>query len=122
MSWEGRVIGATAQGTAIGTGYANTLAIVGQADGGATAGKAGTISRAYSGSNALTDWFLPSKDELNELYLQRAIVGGFFNNAYWSSSESGASIAWSQLFFATGIQSSSDKSDATLDVRPVRAF
>ena len=124
-AWSGNTsvaIGATAQGTAIGTGYANTLAIVGQADGGATAGKAGTISRAYSGSNALTDWFLPSKDELNELYLQRAIVGGFFNNAYWSSSESGASIAWSQLFFATGIQSSSDKSDATLDVRPVRAF
>ena len=48
-AWSGNtntLIGASAQGTAIGSGYANTLAIVGQSSGGNTAGKAGTATRA----------------------------------------------------------------------------
>ena len=32
------------------------------------------------------DWFLPSQDELNNLYLNRATIGGFTTNTYWSSS------------------------------------
>lgn len=34
------------------------------------------------------DWFLPSKDELNKLYLNKAAIGGFVNYVYWSSSGS----------------------------------
>ena len=36
--------------------------------------------------NGYDDWFLPSKNELNLLYLQRNLVGGFGNGEYWSSS------------------------------------
>jgi hypothetical protein len=72
--------------TAIGTGYSNTEAIVGQASGGNTAERAGTISRAYGGPNNLTDWFLPSTDELYQLSLQKGVVGGFGDFDYWSSS------------------------------------
>ncbi|MEY3756640.1 MAG: hypothetical protein RL356_912, partial [Actinomycetota bacterium] len=54
----------TATATAIGWGYRNTLAMVLQD---ATANKAGTISRAYRGPNNLSDWYLPSKDELNQM-------------------------------------------------------
>ena len=33
------------------------------------------------------DWYLPSKVELNLLYNQKNVVGGFANNFYWSSTE-----------------------------------
>jgi len=33
-----------------------------------------------------TDWFLPSKEELNRLFIQRNVVGGFASVDYWSSS------------------------------------
>jgi Putative Ig domain/Protein of unknown function (DUF1566) len=121
--WSGNKtvqIGDTAAGTAIGTGYANTLAIVGQAAGGNTANRAATTARAYGGPNNLSDWFLPSKDELNRLYLERATVGDFVASFYWSSSETSANSAWFQHFYSGG-QSASPKS-LTYYVRPVRAF
>jgi hypothetical protein len=122
--WSGNnsvEIGVTAQGTAIGTGYANTLAIVGQSGGGNTAARAGTISRAYGGPNNLTDWFLPSKDELNQLYLARTTVGGFVAGIYWSSSEYNAGYAWTQSFDA-GTQAFDAAKSIANYVRPVRAF
>jgi hypothetical protein len=122
-AWSGNTtgpIGATAQGTAIGTGYANTLAIVGQVSGGSTADRAATTARAYGGPNNLSDWFLPSKDELNQLYSQRATVGGFVANYYWSSSEYDAETAWVQVFNDGGLGNAYKAS--TRYVRPVRAF
>jgi hypothetical protein len=124
-AWSGNTsveIGTTARGTAIGTGYANTLAIVGQAPGGNTADRAATKAHAYRGPNNLTDWYLPSKDELNQLYVARTTVGGFEAlGTYWSSSEDSATNALSQ-YFGNGIQDSNTKGSPTVYVRPVRAF
>jgi hypothetical protein len=45
-----------------------------------------------------SDWHLPSKDELNVLYLNRKKIGGFSDNYYWSSTEDDANNAWGQHF------------------------
>jgi hypothetical protein len=122
-AWSGNMtvlIGATAQGTVIGTGLKNTEAMVTQSDGGNTASRAGTITRAYRGPNNLTDWYLPSKDELAELYAKRDTFGGFSSGRFWSSSEFAAHTARNQNI-NIGNQFDSAKNN-TYYVRPVRAF
>ena len=118
--WSGNgvdLIGSTAQGVAVGIGYKNTEAIVTRSS---TANRAVTIARAYRGPNNLSDWYLPSKNELNELYLERVRVGGFSGDYYWSSSEFDVDDAWYQHFYS-GNQYDSTKY-FTGYVRPVRAF
>ena len=70
--------------------------------------------------NGYNDWFLPAKDQLNYLYQQRALVGGFTNSYYWSSSEYNAYDAWKQ-YFTNGNQFNNDK-NFTFYVRCVRSF
>ena len=86
----GTTIGGT--GTAIGTGAANTAAIV------AGCGEAGIAARLCNDLvlNNHDDWFLPSKYELNLMYqnLELAGIGGFAADYYWSSSESSSPYAW----------------------------
>jgi len=48
-----------------------------------------------------TDWFMPSKDELDAMYdnLKSAgDVGGFGTGVYWSSSETSTTQGWAQSF------------------------
>ena len=116
-AWSGNTdtsIGTTS--TAIGSGYMNTLAMISQNSAGA---KAGTIAHGFNGGG-LTDWYLPSKDELNEMYNQKTTGGGFVDAYYWSSSENGAGFAWYQIF-TIGVQDSGLKTTAYY-VRPIRAF
>ena len=108
-----------ANGTTIGTGYKNSLAIVAQA-GNVEASSAAVAARNYAGPNSLSDWYLPSKDELNQLFLQKTTVGGFVDSYYWSSSEFAAFNAWLR-YFLNGYQNFPNKS-LTYYVRPVRAF
>ena len=76
-------------------------------------------ARGYTGGG-LSDWRLPTKDELNSLYFSRRLVGGFLTSSYWTSSEVDCNCAWVQ-FFGTGTRILSLKNLETL-VRPVRAF
>jgi hypothetical protein len=78
------------------------------------------------------DWFLPSKDELNAMYLNKAAInataianGGsaFADNFYWSSTEQGSSqgyTAWAQ-YFISDYQTEIGKT-ASYPVRAVRSF
>jgi len=106
--------GATA--TALGTGNANTNTIVAIQGTGSYAAQlcADLVLGGYS------DWYLPSKDELNKLYLNKAAVGDFVSIFYWSSSEYGNSGAWIQSFY-DGSQNDGGK-HSTCYVRAVRAF
>jgi len=65
-------------------------------------------------------WHLPSKTELQYLFEQKTVVGGFANNIYWSSTEYGSTSAWFQ-YFVNGDQNYFSK-DYALPVRAVRAF
>jgi len=67
------------------------------------------------------DWYLPSKVELNLLYQQKDVVGGFAYRNYWSSKEIDSNGAWYQ-HFGDGFQSAIFKDAALLRVRAVRAF
>jgi Protein of unknown function (DUF1566) len=111
---EGTPIGTT--GTAIGTGQANTTAIMNLCS---DPSIAAWTCHNYNGGS-YTDWFLPSKDELNQMYLQKVAIGGFADFGYWSSSESSADNAWGQGL-GTGPQFEAPKS-STFKVRAVRAF
>ena len=108
-----------ADGTAIGTGNQNTIDIMA---GCATAGIAARLCGDLT-EGGYSDWYLPSKDELNALYTNKASIGGFANYAYWSSTEYQivqSSTAYYQDFtngYADGAPKNSD-----LYVRAVRSF
>jgi hypothetical protein len=112
--------------TAIGTGAYNTTTII-SVQGAPLTSYAAGLARAYPGGG-YTDWFLPSKDELNKMYenigqgnvLGLGNVGNFANNYYWSSTEIDVNNAWYQNF-GSGYQSSLYK-NYTPNVRAVRAF
>ena len=108
---ENLTLGVTATG--IGSGMANTI----------TARLTCTLGAfrvvADYTNNGKSDWFLPSKDELNELYAYRTQVGfSLYTFLYWSSSEDDDDEAWLQDF-GTGVQYSYWKS--TRHAVPVRA-
>jgi len=66
------------------------------------------------------DWYLPSKYELDLLYLQKNVIGGFTDTLYWSSTENFLSHAWVQDF-NDGSQATSSKFTPNF-VRAIRAF
>ncbi len=67
------------------------------------------------------DWRLPTKYELNEIYLQSAAIGGFANlQVYWSSTEYDSTSAWYQAF-NNSLTGSTNKFGQQY-VRSVRAF
>ena len=120
--------GATA--TAIGSGLANTNAIITN-QGPTSTNYAAGLARAYTGGG-YTDWYLPSQDELNLMYTKigqgapspNTNIGGFASSGgyvfYWSSSEYGHVNAWLQNFL-DGVQYPSQKQFPNY-VRAVRSF
>ena len=122
--YNGSYIDTGATGTIIGAGKSNTTAIV-QAQGlGVYAAKLcdDLVLNGYS------DWFLPSKDELNMLYQNRDLIGGFntsygSDSYYWSSSEINNNNAWYQSLF-NGVQYNyyDYTKNSAYRVRAVRAF
>lgn len=106
-----------ADGTAIGTGYQNTLDIIAQGNSTST-----TSAAAYCRSltiNTYSDWFLPSKDEVNQIYLNIPISGFGTTAALWTSSEAISTQAYLHTF--NGSSASTPKS-ANNTAAPVRMF
>lgn len=84
MQWyNGTFLTTSATGKVIGTGKANTDAIIASQGAG---NYAASICRQLS-LGGYTDWYLPSKHELDELYNNRKEINFPANINYWSSTE-----------------------------------
>lgn len=121
--WNGSYIDTRAYGSGLFEGKYNTN-MINWIQAGATS--AAAICAAYEGGT--TDWYLPSIEELNLMYLNigqgdalgLGNIANFVNGTYWSSTDYDKFNAWYQSF-ANGHQSNSGKS-FTYNVRAVRAF
>lgn len=75
-------------------------------------------------ANGHLDWRVPTKDELNVLYQNRAAIGGFeesgsyFGGWHWSSSQFSNLFAWGQRFSDGG--RNYDVKDGSSSLRCVR--
>ena len=133
-------IGSGAQNTSIGSGYANSVAITTQGNDITTAAGA---SRGYSGGGK-SDWYLPSRDELNQLCVfvhglgvdaNGFCIGDGTNNEsanaaakgfqivdyYWNSSEGSSNGVQGQWFYNGSFYNPAQKQYG-FKVRPIRAF
>ncbi|NLO51342.1 MAG: DUF1566 domain-containing protein, partial [Bacteroidales bacterium] len=108
-------------------------AITGQSGHTSSAAKLCTdYTNANFGTGTYSDWYLPSVAELNHVWnnfyeVQKALTNDgnaattpLLRQAYWSSSERNASLAWA-FNFSYGATLSSTKSN-TYYFRAVRAF
>lgn len=119
--WNGSNTTTGATATALGTGNDNTNTIVASQGIGNYAAKicSDLVLGGYS------DWYLPSKDELHKLYLNRVAIGGFSTGYYWNSSEK----VFNQAFSHNFTNGNEDPSfywywtkNSDLNLRAVRSF
>jgi len=104
--------------TALGSGQSNTSQIISNCT---TPGIAAEICNNLS-LNSYSDWFLPSRDELDAMYqnLKLSNIGGFSDGYYWTSTEVHAWSTWF-VYFYDGFVDWNTKS-TQFYVRAVRAF
>ncbi|MEI6682345.1 MAG: hypothetical protein WCO44_06940 [Bacteroidota bacterium] len=116
LSWGCPGLSIPGTGRSLGTGQPNTKTII------AACAEKQIAAGVCDGLilNGKSDWFLPSKDELNLMFLKRDFIGEFSNDYYWSSSQYDANQAYSQ-HFSTGEIIGSSK-NGFLQVRAIRIF
>lgn len=111
-------------GLALGTGFTNTEAIVTHIGLRPDDPYAAYVAWIYDGGG-YTDWFLPSRDELDKMWLNRTAIGGLYTGLwdyYWSSTErqDGAMDAWCERFSDGWLTPSNEQNSAR--VRAMRYF
>jgi uncharacterized protein YjbI with pentapeptide repeats len=125
-------LGAT--GTAYGTGNSNTSLMRSVCTSNGAAYWL-NIKNVNGGIGGKSDWFIPSKDELNYvcLYARQlsesagtctggTLRSGFVGASYWTSSEVSSDKAWYQNFLNGGQASFDGYKGTSIYVRPVRTF
>jgi hypothetical protein len=88
LNWLTNEVHVDGTKTELGTGKRNTQSIIADLSIGVPEAALHCVELECGG---FRDWFLPSKDELNLMYinLKRKNLGDFANELYWSSSEAG---------------------------------
>ena len=125
--FQGVHIGVAAQGVSLGSGFANSVAVVAQGNVNPLL-SAAQLARSFGGGG-YSDWYLPSRSELEELQIHRVVVGMNTNfgegSIYWTSSElvHANPWVWHQRSDTGVFNRRSDPGKNQLyRVRPVRAF
>jgi hypothetical protein len=116
---QGTLIAEGATPEAIGQGVINTATIVANC---ATAGIAAKLADQLV-LNSFSDWFLPSLEELLEMYtnLASAGLGSFVNQSYWSSTQASATEAFT-VDMNNGNANQHNKSQTNRHTRAMRRF
>jgi hypothetical protein len=121
QSWgcNGTYLGVTGNG--YGVGDTNTNTIVGTGCGSVV----GTAAKTCYDLNesTYTDWYLPSKMELQEMYVNRAIInaaGNTLTSYYWSSTEYDSNSSYVVDFTGGTGSWTNGKTDTSTNVRPIR--
>ena len=119
------------RGDGVAAGEMNTMLIIAQQTIDSTTGNFAALICANLVRGSYGDWYLPSKEELNLMYMNKEAInatavangGSSFANAhYWSSTEYNSFDAWEQSFM-DGNQDWRIKASAPdYRVRAVRAF
>ena len=114
---DGLIKDAKGFGAEIGDGFNNTNNILKDCP---------TAPAALAARSLGADWFLPSINELNQMYINKTTLEAVdvfwpFRNFYWSSTEYAGSFAWVQ-YFPNGAQFSLGGKNRQNYVRAVRAF
>ena len=120
VEWGLNKVDITGTKTDIGEGKRNTELIIAELNKRGETGKAAQLCREYT-LNGYSDWFLPSRDELNEIYKQKRHLGKYYHMYYWSSSQGTNDKAWGQ-YFTENFRYHMEKNRKDLRVRAVRAF
>jgi len=122
--WGSYNFDVTGTGPTVGSGKLNTQLIVRQLESLGESNCAAQLCVKLKNSK-FTDWFLPSKDELNLMYknLHQKNMGKFTTKfSYWSSSQVNSECAWYQSF-ANGKQYNFGNYKYDMfTVRAIRAF
>jgi hypothetical protein len=98
--------------TNAGTGAANTAAILSDC---AARPIAASVAAAHTGGG-YTDWYLPSVDDLNRIYVNRVAIGNW-GSSYWSSSQFNSQNSY---FYDSNYNI--ENKNTPLNVRAVRSF
>jgi len=110
-----------ASSAAIGAGASNTSSIVQVCS---TNGIAARLADNYA-VNGYSDWFLPSKDELYLIYLQRQHISGLASAYYWSSTQHDHYSAFLQNLYTGALVNDRKDGGGVTEygrVRPIRRF
>ena len=118
IQWSDRLLVVAVNATSYTDGVFNTNQIITVQGNGSQ--YAANVCRLYNGGG-YSDWYLPSRNELNLLYLQRKAIGNFSDLiGYWSSTEFSKTEAWVQTF-KDGVVGISNKTTSEA-VRAIRRF
>ncbi len=114
--WGCRGTDVTGTRSAFGSGSSNTTQIVNAcSDPDAAAALCAALD-----INGYSDWYLPSRSELQVINQNKFVIGGFQNKKYWSSTQITVNSAW-VIDFSTNFEFGEIKSEQHA-IRPIRSF